>query len=160
MDYVDTVLVWLHERWVLLIRGFTETKVENYIRLVAIVGAYLLLRPFLMRKAAEFQGKQHEKEFHTHELGNTSGGKDGDAGSKDKAKGLTELSNAQQNVVELPGDEKDEGETSGANWGKKARKRQAQVVKKMLAQAEEEESDEEIDKFLEETYGKEAMKDY
>lgn len=123
--------------------GMTATK---YIRLIAIAGAYLLLRPYLQKIQEKLQGKQHEKELDPYET------------EKQKPK----LSpNALRGVGGKPVEIRDsdeegdvEGDAEGAatnvNWGKKARKRQRQVVRKVLEaeemrRMEEQEDDEDKD---------------
>lgn len=52
--------------------SFARLKPEGWIRLVWIVGAYLLLRPYLVKLGARQQQKQHEEatpaQLHPNEL--------------------------------------------------------------------------------------------
>jgi Protein trafficking PGA2 len=117
----------------------------QYVRLIAIVGGYLLLRPYLMKWGAKLQARQHEKELNPYELA-TGDGKDG----KGKIS-PNQLRDAGGKVVELEESDSEE-ETTGTDvkWGKKARKRQRAVVKKILedkerVRREEQEDDEDKD---------------
>lgn len=78
------------ENFVRNLKGsFTRLKPEGWIRLIWIVGAYLLLRPYLMKLGARNQQKQHEEakaanaptgaEVHPNELRT---GKKGGTGKK------------------------------------------------------------------------------
>lgn len=120
-------------------------NVIRFIRMVAIVGAYFLLRPYLMKIGEYLQGKQHEKEIDTDEL----------AGPKAKIS-PNQLRGAGGKEVEIPdSDEEEEAEGTGADWGKKARKRQRQLVKKVLEEDEkrrrelqEDDEDKDIQEYL------------
>jgi hypothetical protein len=125
-----------------VIDTFGSLTIEKYIRLVVIVGAYMLLRPYVMKLGAKVQGREHEKEVDTEEL--------------EKAPALT--ANGIRGQVEIPDDSDDEegeGEATGADWGKKARRRQRQLVKKLLEAEEqrrrelqEDDEDKDIQEFL------------
>lgn len=118
-----------------------ETK--NYIRLVAAVGAYLLLRPYLIKLGAKQQRKQHEMVDHPPETNP----------AKISA-------NALRGQVPEDSDDDEGAQTGnatggGGNWGKKARKRQRQVLKKLLEaeeqrlkELEEAEEDKDLEEFL------------
>lgn len=103
---------------------FLNTSTEQYLQLVIIVGAYLLIRPYLLKYAEKTQAKQYEKEL-----------KNGESNTA-KAKISP---NSLRGKVEVPDDtdEEDDNETSGANWGKKARRRQRKYVKKILSEEEQ-----------------------
>lgn len=113
--------------------------------MVVIVGAYLLLRPFLVKLGARQQRKVHEREaartaaeateaeLHPNQL---RGGK-----------------------VEIPGlddsDEEQDADVKPANWGRNARVRQRKFVRDTITKEEERlrneqeaESDKEIEQFL------------
>jgi hypothetical protein len=110
---------------------------QKLIRIVAIVGAYLLLRPYLIKLAGKSQMGQHEKE------------------EEEAAAAKAKLSpNDLRGKVQIPDDSDDEeGEPVVADWGKKARRRQRKVLKKMLddhAKKLEEEQEDDEDKDIEE----------
>ncbi|OHF02820.1 trafficking PGA2 [Colletotrichum orchidophilum] len=119
-------------------------SMEKWIRLVVIVGAYCLLRPYLMKVAGSSQMKQHEAKP-----------EDEWTGPKPKVQ-----PNTLRGQVEIPQDSDDEGaeaagSTTSTDWGKKARKRQRDVLKKMidaeekrLAELQEDDEDKDIEEFL------------
>ncbi|KAE9373999.1 DUF1531-domain-containing protein [Stipitochalara longipes BDJ] len=123
----------------------------KYIRLVAIVGAYALLRPYIMKWGEKLQAKEHEKELDPYELAT--------ADAKEKGKiSPNQLRGAGGKVVELgDSDSEEEAEATAADvkWGKKARKRQRAVIKKVLAdeeevrrQLQEDDEDKDIQEYL------------
>jgi hypothetical protein len=109
--------------------GMTLIK---YIRLIAIISAYALLRPYLMKLGAKFQAREHEKELDPYEM----------ATKNEQGKGKISPNNLRGidgKVVELQeSDSEEEAEGTGADvkWGKKARKRQRAVIKKVLEDEE------------------------
>ncbi len=138
-----------------LSQTFSSLTVQQWIRLVAVVGAYLLLRPYIIKLGAKVQMKEHEKQEdqaaeeqakektidgrkvvlpEESDSDDDDGDGDGDVGKGQAASGST---------------------TSAADWGKKARRRQRNMVKKMLAEHErklqeqqEDEEDKDIQEFL------------
>lgn len=122
--------------------GMTYIK---YIRLIAIVGAYALLRPYIIKLGAKMQTKEHEKEIDTEEL----------LGPKAKMS-PNMLRGYGGKEVEIEESESEaEGEATGTNWGKKARKRQRAQDKKLLAEVEErrrqlqeDDEDKDIEEYL------------
>lgn len=114
---------------------------EKFIRLVIIVGAYMLLRPFIIKLGEKSQMKSHEKA---------------------EEQPLGEISpNQLRGQVNVPEDSEDEeegdvaGASTAADWGKKARRRQRDVIKKMLdaeekrlSEQQADEEDKDIEEFL------------
>ena len=126
------------------LRGtFENMTPEKWIRLVIIVGAYLLLRPYMMKLAGRNQLEQHVEEEQRAE-------------EEHKAR----LSaNSLRGHVEIPDDSDDDADAgadasaTGPEWGKKARRRQRALIKKILTEHEkrlEEEQADEEDKDIEE----------
>jgi hypothetical protein len=125
--------------------GMTAIK---YIRMIAVVGAYILLRPYIAKFGERFQEKQHEKELDPYEMG------------EQKAKlSPNALRGVGGRAVELEESEEEEEEAEGTaadvKWGKKARKRQRMSIKKLLEQKErllqeqqEDDDDKDIAKYL------------
>ena len=120
--------------------------VRNWIRIVTLVGAYLLLRPYLLNLGKRLQGKQHEKSIPVPD-------------SKPKTKGQkkvkfspNELRGQVEKQIKEDSDSEGEAEASGPAWGKKARRRQRMDVRKILEVEEKrllaEEGDEEIKDLL------------
>lgn len=129
--------------------GFTSLKAKDYIRLIAIIGAYLLLRPYILKLGAKAQERQHAKE--------SAEGGDASLDPNDLRGG---------GKVEIPGvDDEDEGsdmegEGTAGDWGRGARLRQRRFIRQALraheerlaAEDEETASDKEIEEFLMEEY--------
>ncbi|KAM7204372.1 Protein trafficking Pga2 [Rhypophila sp. PSN 637] len=121
--------------------GFAEMTAQQWIRLVIIVGAYMLLRPYLIKLGARSQMQSHEA---------------AEAENEAKAK-ITP--NQLRGQIDIPEDSDDEGEeaadATGADWGKKARRRQRDMIKKLLEaeerrlqESKEEEEDKDIEEYL------------
>ena len=116
-----------------------------------IVGAYCLLRPYLIKLGGRFQAKDHEREIDPEEVERVrrAGGKDGRGGN------LEEVQIQSDTESEDEGEGKGNGKGTGMDWGKTARRRQRRVLRGLLEaeqkrrQAEEEAgSDKEIEEFL------------
>lgn len=127
------------------IDAFYSMTPEKYIRLIAIVGAYALIRPYVVKLGSRFQTKEHEKEVDPQEM--------------EAAAAISP--NSLRGQVQVPEDS-DEDETdaqgTGADWGKKARKRQRQMVKRILdaeeklrREQQEDDEDKDIEEFLVDT---------
>ncbi len=127
----------------------TRMTIQDYLRLVIIVGGYALLRPYLIQLGGKFQAKDHERELSEHETSSMA------AMSPNSLRGQVTV------PEDTDDDEEDEdGEHSGreqsrdADWGRRARRRQREMIRKMLeaeerARAEEgDDSDKEIEEFL------------
>ncbi|KAI9832286.1 MAG: hypothetical protein M1819_004464 [Sarea resinae] len=119
-----------------------KMTIHDYLRLVIIVGAYCLLRPYLIKLGARFQAKDHERELDPDEMSSAA------AVSPNSLRGQVQLQESD--------DEDDEVALgTGADWGKKARRRQRQMIKNILAAEEkrlaeeaEADSDKDIEEFL------------
>ncbi|KAM7198090.1 Protein trafficking Pga2 [Naviculisporaceae sp. PSN 640] len=122
--------------------GFNEMTAQQWIRLVIIVGAYMLLRPYLIKLGARSQMAAHEA-------------------AEQETQAKAEISpNQLRGQIDIPEDSDDEGEAAtgeatGPDWGKNARKRQRTMIKKLLEAEErrlqesrEEEEDKDIEEFL------------
>lgn len=118
--------------------SFTNLTAQQWIRLVAIVGAYALLRPYVIKMGAKYQAKQFEK---------------------DQQEDLAQITpNQLRGELDLPlesDDEDDVGETTASDWGKKARRRQKAAIRQLLEAEEkrlqetlDEEEDKDIEEFL------------
>ncbi|MCJ1304228.1 hypothetical protein MMC08_007040 [Hypocenomyce scalaris] len=136
----------------------SNLTLKDYIHLVIILGAYCLLRPYLLQLAGRFQAADHDRELDGNETSSAA------AVSPNSLRGL----------VSVPQDSSDEGEEggdgdgndgekvgtgwgTGADWGKKARRRQRVMIRKILEAEEtlereegeeETESDVEIEELL------------
>jgi hypothetical protein len=118
---------------------------KRWIRLIAVVGAYFLIRPYILKFGAKIQAEEHEKSIHSGEL-------------EDKAKKAKISANSIRGQVEIPDSENDESDVAEEvtgnepQWGKKARKRSRKVVREILEEQErrlEEDDMEDIKEFLE-----------
>jgi len=149
MEAVDFVVDYAENFYTNVTNVLVGMDQKKWIRLVVVIGAYLLLRPWILKFGAYVQEKEHEKEITTEELEIMAGGK-------------AKLSpNSLRGQVNLPDDSESEGEgeqpeATGADWGKKARKRQRQVLRRILEQEEalrkeqqEDDEDKDIQEFLE-----------
>ncbi|KAL6710747.1 hypothetical protein ACN47E_007804 [Coniothyrium glycines] len=68
MDYIlDNVVVWKDRLINNSVKSFEEMTAQRWIRIIAIIGGYLLIRPWLLKQASNQQKKQLEKE--AEELG-------------------------------------------------------------------------------------------
>lgn len=121
--------------------SFSRLKPEGWIRLVWIVGAYLLLRPYLMKLGARAQERQHEKES-------------AEAAPTGAEVHPNELRGGKKKVgIAIPGAESDDEETTEAKpgqWGKKARVRQRKYIRSTLEKEEKRLQDEQDQEDLKE----------
>lgn len=128
-------------------KSFDGMSPEKWIRIVIIVGTYMLLRPYLLKLGGRSQMKQHEKEA---------------AEAEEEAKAQAKMSpnefrGHKVDVPEDSGDDDDEADAraSATDWGKKARRRQRTMVKKIidaeekrLQDLQDDEEDKDIQEFL------------
>lgn len=128
---------------------FSELSLTKFIRLVAVVGAYVLLRPYLLKLAGKRQLEQQ-----------VAAEQEAEAEAEAQGKRIT-ASDIRGQRVAIPDESSDEGEdgvgsaTGGPDWGRNARRRQRKMVKKLLdaheqklAQEQEDEEDKDIEEFL------------
>lgn len=152
LDGLTNLLATAGKRFTTNIQStFSNLTPEKWIRLVIIVGAYMLLRPFLMKLGEKLQMRAH--------------GKDSEEDTTAKAAISPNQLRGQVQIPEDSSDEDDDdeeggaaglaGRTSGADWGKKARRRQRAVIRKLLEaeerklqESKEEEEDKDIEEFL------------
>ncbi|KAJ4356116.1 uncharacterized protein N0V89_004144 [Didymosphaeria variabile] len=121
--------------------SFSRLKPEGWIRLVWIVGAYLLLRPYLMKLGARAQEKQHENAA--------------DAAPTDAEVHPNDLRGGQKVGIAIPGVDSDDNEeerteAKPGQWGKKARARQRRFIRDTLEKEEKRLQDEQEQEDLRE----------
>jgi len=159
LDFIPLQLsIWYHNLTHNLTHMFDGMNNTRYIRVIAIIGAYFLLRPYVMKLGERMQKKEFEKEVDPHFL--AKGGKKAAIspnvlrGFKGQEVPLDEVEEERDDVV--PGGKEagtDGGDGDKANWGKKARKRQRGLAKKVLEEQEkrrlEAEGDEEDKDIME-----------
>ncbi|ROT39311.1 DUF1531-domain-containing protein [Sodiomyces alkalinus F11] len=129
--------------------SFEDLTPQKIIRLVVIVGAYALLRPYLMKLGGKFQMRGHEAQEEPEDT------------AAPRAKLTPNDIRGQAGIPEDSddGEEEEEGAEGPAiatDWGKKARRRQRHVLKELLdaeerrlAELQEDEEDKDIEEFLE-----------
>ncbi|KAK6202218.1 hypothetical protein LQW54_008930 [Pestalotiopsis sp. IQ-011] len=128
-----------------LTASFSTMTIKHWIRLVMIVGTYLLVRPYIIKFSSKYQQKQFEK-----------------AHAEDEAAAAISP-NQLRGQVDIPEDSDDDepaepeatAATTSADWGKKARKRQRVMLKKLidaeeqrLLELQEDEEDKDIEQYL------------
>ncbi|UNI18982.1 hypothetical protein JDV02_005208 [Purpureocillium takamizusanense] len=121
--------------------SFSSLTTQGWIRLIVIVGGYMLLRPHLMKFVTKGAVKKMEED---------------DARSREKDAAEAEITpNEFRGIKEklMVQAEEDEGDGTGADWGQKARVRQRQMLKDLLEEEERrraaENEDADIQEFLE-----------
>ncbi|KAI9810690.1 MAG: hypothetical protein M1827_006149 [Pycnora praestabilis] len=123
----------------------TKLSPQDWIRLVAIVGAYCLLRPYLIKMGARFQEKDHERALHSNDLSSAA------AISPNSLRGQVEVPEDSESEDD---DGKGKGKGSGADWGKGARRKQRKMIRKILdaeelkREEQEDDEDKDIEEFL------------
>ena len=127
---------------------------EQWLRLVVIACGYALLRPYLLKLGGKHQQADHERALDLSEaqdLQRASGKVVRDP--RDGA--LRERADVPEDTDSGSEGEGPAGKSAGADWGKKARRRQRRVVRTLLEQEErrkemevENESDKEIEDLL------------
>lgn len=108
---------------------------QSWLRLIAVVGGYMMMRPYIMKWASKRAVEGMEE-----------------ADEREKAAmSANEFRGVKEKLIEQ--EDEDKGDGTSSDWGQKARVRQRQVLKQML-EAEEErraqdaEDDEDIKEFL------------
>ncbi|KAI2608998.1 DUF1531-domain-containing protein [Hypoxylon fragiforme] len=127
-----------------LSESFSSMTPKQWIRLVIVVGAYALLRPYIIKMGAKFQEKQLEKQF-----------------AKEEEEAIAaeispnQLRGSKHEIPDDSDDDNDQAVTSATDWGKKARKRQRNMIKnlldaeeKRLQELQEDEEDKDIEQYL------------
>ncbi|KAJ6438557.1 protein trafficking PGA2 domain-containing protein [Purpureocillium lavendulum] len=122
--------------------SFTSMTTQSWIRLIVIVGGYMLLRPHLMKFVTKGAVKKMEED---------------DAKAREQDAAQAEMTpNEFRGIKEklmFQAEQDDEGDGTGADWGQKARVRQRQMLKDLLEEEERrraaENEDADIQEFLE-----------
>jgi hypothetical protein len=131
VEYVVDYLKWFASNFQNnALHMFDGWNWKRWIRLVAILGAYLLFRPYMEKWASKLQGKEHEKDVDFYEEATKKG----------------KLSpNTLRGGLAAEEESEEDAETSATDWGKKARKRQRQMERKKLEAEEKKRLDAEGD---------------
>lgn len=143
---------------------FGALTVQQWIRLTIIAGAYVLFRPYLLRLVARIQGRQLESStFDPHAAGHPDA--DGTVLANGKVVRRIDPVTGEEikSKIVIPEDSDDDASdmngqgvfATGLEWGRKAKKRQKAVVKRMLEleekrrkEEEDMDSDQEIEDLL------------
>jgi hypothetical protein len=130
VEYVVDYLKWFASNFQNnALHMFDGWNWKRWIRLVAILGAYLLFRPYMEKWASKLQGKEHEKDVDFYE---------------EATKGKLSPNTLRGGPV-AEEESEEEAETSATDWGKKARKRQRQMERRKLEAEEKKRLDAEGD---------------
>ncbi|EFX01224.1 duf1531 domain containing protein [Grosmannia clavigera kw1407] len=146
--------------------SISNLSAQQWIRLIAIAGAYMLLRPYLMKIGGKMQMRQLEAEHDAAEQEALAlAAKKRPALSPNDLRG-TAAPGSMTGLLGLDGDSDSDDDndddnnnapatSSGADWGKNARRRQRKMVRqllsaheKQLAEAQADEEDKDIAEFL------------
>ena len=134
---------------------FSRMGPKDWIRLIMVIGGYVLMRPYLVTMGAKFQQKQFEKQQNQEK-----------AEAEERLQAKAAKAGIDPNVLrgvrkmDIPGvdsdSEDEEREEEAAEWGRKARVRQRQHIRRAMEEQERRlhekatESDKEIEDLLEE----------
>ncbi|CAO2650845.1 Nn.00g091420.m01.CDS01 [Neocucurbitaria sp. VM-36] len=131
MDYIlDNAGEWKDRLVNNSVKSFTEMTPQRWIRIIVIVGAYLLVRPYLLKAAANRQKRQLEKE--AEELG------------------LESSAEPNANALRAGKSSKPaEEQAKPADWGSKTKTRQRKAQEKKTRAQQDADSDKEIEQYLE-----------
>ncbi|KAF4972953.1 hypothetical protein FZEAL_9469 [Fusarium zealandicum] len=117
-----------------LANTFNDMSMQSWIRLVVIVGGYMLLRPYAMKMITKGAVRKMEEE---------------DEKEKEREKLKAQISpNELRGLADGEEDSDGEGEGTGTDWGQKARVRQRTMLKDLLEAEERRREEEEEDKDI------------
>lgn len=143
MDYstLENIKTWLLETQIYIEENIIRLPRESSVRLLIIVGAYCLFRPFLLKWGGIKQTTDYDKALEEDEVEDDSAANE----SQDASSVSTTTPSASDN-------------RSGATWGEKARQRQKRPVRELVegngeASGADADSDKEIEAFLRKTIG-------
>lgn len=112
---------------------FSEMTPQQWIRLVVIVGAYMLIRPYVLKHATKKSVERMEKD---------------EKERKEKAAAISPNELRDGKIRPDEEDSDDEGESSTTDWGAKARTRQRTMVRKLMEADEQRRQDEKDDEDI------------
>ena len=141
MDYstIENIKTWLQDTTVYIEENVVRLPRKSSIRLLVIIGAYCLFRPYLLKWGGIKQTTNYDKALEEDEAEDSSAATESQDASDYSAKSTTA-----------------NGDDQGATWGEKARQRQKRPVRELVEGREEvfgpdAESDKEIEEFLRRT---------
>jgi hypothetical protein len=137
-----------------VIHSVDGMDLKSWIRLVAAVGTYLLLRPYLIKLGARKQEKEYEK----IDAETTAAATSADPKAKISPNALRD---SVGKVVEVDSGSEGEVDDGAPQWGKKAKVRQRKVVKRIQEAMEQkgredDEGNSILDKFVDYEEGKDG----
>ncbi|KAF7904367.1 hypothetical protein BTUL_0003g00430 [Botrytis tulipae] len=122
-----------------------DMELQKWIRIVAVVGAYLLIRPYFINLGAKKQEKEYAKARAGH----------AEQKEKEKHVGANSFRDSTKVSEDTDSEEDAKATSSDVKWGGKARKKQRQAIRKILDQEEmlrkqqqEDDEDKDIQEFL------------
>ena len=143
MDYstVENIKTWLQETQIYIEENIIRLPRKSSIRLLIVIGAYCLFRPFLLKWGGVKQTTDYDKALEDDEAEEDSAADESQQASSVSAKTPSARDNKSQ-----------------ATWGDKARQRQKRPVRELVEGNNElsgpdAESDKEIEEFLRKTIG-------
>ena len=135
-QWIDTLLQYGDNASNNFQESFSRMTAKHWLRLICVVGGYVLLRPYVLKMAANHAMKEMEKQQDKEK-----------EQEKQKAKiSPNDLRGVSDVLDEQEAD--DAGDGTSADWGQKARLRQRNVVRQLLEAEEERRLEEEDDKFI------------
>ena len=144
-EYVDSVISYVRSTGSNLSTSVLRLSLRDAVRLIMIVGAYtLILRPFLTK----FSEKKQAEAFATAT----------DPNSKKLTAAISPnaLRGQIDEVMKESDDDEEDGKSTGVQWGKKARRRQRQIIQEAMdaegKNIEEVDSDQEMADLLDEGF--------
>jgi hypothetical protein len=148
MDKVSLVLTTVADRTTTNLKTTMDNMTpEKWIRIIIIAGAYALLRPYIIKLGAKAQMRAHEAE---------EADKDAPEISPNQLRGQVDIpEDSDDEDAVLKKDDEKTAAVTATEWGKKARRRQRGVIKKLIDVEEErlrvlqeDEEDKDIEEFL------------
>jgi hypothetical protein len=124
LDISATLAQWRNNFTNNVSEGFTNASIKDWIRIVMVVGTYLLIRPHIIKLA----GKTQERRLEAHKVAEEE---------------------AVARAVALAEDTESEEDKKDSRWGKKAKLRQRKFLEGKNDEDPEGKSDDEIQQFLE-----------
>lgn len=150
---INLLQTWAHNLQHNVSESVSQLTIRQYLRLVVIVGAYALLRPYLIRLGGRFQAKDHERELDLSEVAMPSSSRPAH-GSDSLRSQVAVPEDSDEDDEDVSGEEQ-KGARTVMQWGRSARRRQRQMVRRILEEEErrraaedEADSDKEIDEYL------------
>lgn len=118
---IDLLTIWGGNFKRNLFGMWTGMDATRWLRLIAVVGVYMVFRNFIVKKAEAKQAREHAKTM-------------GEVTGKIPANTLRAGTTGKKVSFEESSEEGEEDATkaTGLEWGKKAKKRQKQLAKKQL----------------------------